>query len=97
MRFFDGGLVQFSRCVYHNFLKKVMGMLQKMTNIQRPRRGSGQPFQGLPDAVDSGVWGGFLLTASGAYSKKQPVITGRTTTPPSFFVNGRQDDHDPCE
>jgi len=97
MRCFDGGLVQFSRCVYHNFLKKVMGMLQKMTNVQHLRRGSGQPFQGLPDAMDSVIRGGFLLTASGAYSKKQPVIIGRRTTPPSFFENGRQADHDPCE
>lgn len=88
MRFFGGGLVQFSRCVYHNFLKKVMGMLQKMTNIQRHRRGSGQPFQGQPDAMDSGARGGSLLTPSGAYSKKQPVNIVRMTPPPSFFENG---------
>ena len=79
MRFFVDGLVQFSRCVYHNFLKKVMGMLQKITNIQRPRRGSGQPSPGQPDAMDSGVRGGALLTPWGAYSKKQPVNSVRMT------------------
>ena len=89
MRFFGGGLVQFSRCVYHKFLKKVMGMLQKMTNIHLPCGASGQPFQGQPDAMDSGVRGGLLLTPSGAYSKKQPVNIVRMTPPPSFFENGR--------
>jgi hypothetical protein len=89
MRSFDGGLVQFSRCVYHNFLKKVMGMLQKITNIHLPRRGSGQPFQGPPEVMDSGARGGALLTPSGGYSKKQPVIIVRMTKPPSFFMNGR--------
>ena len=66
-----------------------MGMLQKMTIIELLREGSGLPFTGQPDAMDIGHVGGFLLTPSGAYSKKQPVNIVRMTPPPSFFENGR--------